>query len=741
MAALRGYRLLDTAAEPAFDSFVKLAAQICDTPIALVSLVDSSRQWFKANVGLPGVSETPRDIAFCAHAILADDILEVTDTLLDPRFVSNAMVTGEPHFRFYAGMPLIDRGGHAIGTLCTLDREPRSLSIKQRDALRHLAASLVTLIETRRGVSEQSLESFALLSEALEHASDAIAILSVSDPHRAPIMAYVNRSFAQFFGYPPAELIGKTPLVLAGPKTDKAKLARLQAAADTRQPGSEILYAYTATGAARLVEARDRAIDATHRVLNIRDLTRIHATQDALTATSQRLQSLLTNNIDCVLTVDVRGNCLDANIAATELFGYAREELLGTGFRELADRGLFPDNETFPETLQLGRPVKFLTVYRHRDGTTRDVECKAVPIVVRGATEGAYVVARDVTRSLDLARLVAQQAERTHALYLISADKESANPRQIEAVLELVLKVFGMQYAFVGEVSGGLIHMRNVVGDGVVLEAGSAIALKHTHVRETIAFGDVLTIADLASPENAREGAPNYRDWHGYISAPLVVEGRTYGALGFLSRRIGVFDDLDRDFVRLVASLISSTLERQLQKKQLNRLAYHDVLTGLTNRAKFGGDLEAAIAQSRRQHRSFAVHFVDLDGFKDVNDTLGHAVGDQVLQECAKRLQQVCRLYDVPARLGGDEFVVLQAEIGDPSHAKVLGDRIVKVLAEPYLVCGTPFRLSASVGISIYPDDGHDAKTLLQHADDALYRAKANGKNRIEFCGGVNAGH
>lgn len=122
IAALHSYGLLDTAADPAFDSFAMLASQICDTPMAFVSLVDSSRQWFKANVGLPGVCETSRDVAFCAHAILANDILEVPDTRLDARFADNPLVTGEPHVRFYAGMPLIDRDGRASGTLCTLDR-------------------------------------------------------------------------------------------------------------------------------------------------------------------------------------------------------------------------------------------------------------------------------------------------------------------------------------------------------------------------------------------------------------------------------------------------------------------------------------------------------------------------------------------------------------------------------------------------------------------------------------------
>jgi len=125
---LRALAVLDTAPEPLFDTLSRLAAAICGTPIALLSLVDASRQWFKANVGLPGVSETPRELAFCAHAILDGEVLEVGDACADPRFAGNPLVTGEPGIRFYAGAPLVLPGGLSVGTLCVIDIEPRSFS-------------------------------------------------------------------------------------------------------------------------------------------------------------------------------------------------------------------------------------------------------------------------------------------------------------------------------------------------------------------------------------------------------------------------------------------------------------------------------------------------------------------------------------------------------------------------------------------------------------------------------------
>jgi GAF domain-containing protein len=128
LRALRGYEILDTPPEQAFDDLTLLASVICETPISLVSLVDAQRQWFKSKVGLD-VPETSRDVAFCAHAILdPQEVLVVTDATADQRFAENPLVTGDPQIRFYAGAPIAPASGHAVGTLCVLDRKPRELT-------------------------------------------------------------------------------------------------------------------------------------------------------------------------------------------------------------------------------------------------------------------------------------------------------------------------------------------------------------------------------------------------------------------------------------------------------------------------------------------------------------------------------------------------------------------------------------------------------------------------------------
>src|ERR1700685_937273 len=156
LLALQRYAILDTFPEQEFDDLSRLAAMICGTRIALVSLVDTDRQWFKAKVGIDD-AETPRDVAFCGHAILQKDVMVVPDALADARFRSNPLATAGPNIRFYAGAPLITQDGHALGTLCVLDRVPRELTSEQKQALKALSRLVVAQIELRRSVSDQSL--------------------------------------------------------------------------------------------------------------------------------------------------------------------------------------------------------------------------------------------------------------------------------------------------------------------------------------------------------------------------------------------------------------------------------------------------------------------------------------------------------------------------------------------------------------------------------------------------------
>ncbi|MGA7179506.1 MAG: sensor domain-containing diguanylate cyclase [Thiobacillaceae bacterium] len=162
LQALHRYAILDTLEEQAFNDVTMLASFICETPIALISLVDSERQWFKSRLGLQA-AQTPREHAFCAHAILQpNEVLVVSDAQSDPRFVDNPLVTGEPRIRFYAGAPLMTPAGHPLGTVCVIDRTPRELSEEKVEALRALSRQVVAQLELRRIVAEIQLSTIEL---------------------------------------------------------------------------------------------------------------------------------------------------------------------------------------------------------------------------------------------------------------------------------------------------------------------------------------------------------------------------------------------------------------------------------------------------------------------------------------------------------------------------------------------------------------------------------------------------
>jgi GAF domain-containing protein len=209
LETLRRYYVLDTPPEEAFDDLTCMAAQICGTPIALISLVDSDRQWFKSKLGLEAL-EMPRDEAFCAHTILEPDIFIVPDTSKDKRFANNPLVTADPKIRFYAGIPLISAEGHALGALCVKDHVPRNLSPEQVASLRVLGRQVIIQLELRRNVAdltqaitqrqqtEKKLEeSVSLLNAALESVADGIVVVDLAGQ-----TITFNQKFVQMWDIP-----------------------------------------------------------------------------------------------------------------------------------------------------------------------------------------------------------------------------------------------------------------------------------------------------------------------------------------------------------------------------------------------------------------------------------------------------------------------------------------------------------------------------------------------------------
>ncbi|OHC94514.1 MAG: diguanylate cyclase [Sphingomonadales bacterium GWF1_63_6] len=182
-----------------------------------------------------------------------------------------------------------------------------------------------------------------------------------------------------------------------------------------------------------------------------------------------------------------------------------------------------------------------------------------------------------------------------------------------------------------------------------------------------------------------------------------------------------------------VRHLYASSVEHLTTKHDLAKLARFDPLTGLPNRLLLRETFQANV-QSSQTGEQMAIHYLDLDGFKAINDRYGHPAGDAMLREVARRLQLMIRTEDVACRLGGDEFLLLQCQVRHPDQADLLARRIIKQLSEPYLIDGIEMRITVSVGIAMAPEFGLELERLMAFADTALYRSKAKGKAQVHFC-------
>ena len=217
------------------------------------------------------------------------------------------------------------------------------------------------------------------------------------------------------------------------------------------------------------------------------------------------------------------------------------------------------------------------------------------------------------------------------------------------------------------------------------------------------------------------------------IAAPLAVGGQPYGTLAFVAPHSGAFATDDVDYVRLISSLASAAIDRAQQHRRLDALAFYDALTGLPNRAQLSERLAEVIDDATSHDARFALHFFDLDGFKAINDEHGHPRGDDVIAMMGKRLERIVLRPNVVARVGGDEFVVVQPDLRAPQDARAYAQMLREAIGEPFVVEDREYRISASVGIALFPGDGDDSAALLARADLALYKVKATGRDAIAF--------
>jgi diguanylate cyclase (GGDEF)-like protein/PAS domain S-box-containing protein len=431
--------------------------------------------------------------------------------------------------------------------------------------------------------------------------------------------------------------------------------------------------------------------------------------------------------LDAICVVDVDGRFLFASAACERVFGYKPGELIGRPMIELVYP---PDRErTLAATAEImsGQPKPhFENRYVRKDGQIVHIMWSAR---WSEADQARVAVARDIT---ELKRADVLQS----ALYDIS---EAANTtedllalfRRIHGIVGTLLPANNLFVALYDEKKDELsfpyyVDAHDLAPAPRKLDSGTLSA-------EVIRSGQALLLTpdtDVTLSEHVDTiVGKDSLDW---LGVPLNSSKGIIGALVVQSYSGEVrYTEQDKSLLQFVSNQIASAIVRKQNEAWLQYIAHHDPLTDLPNRELFHDRLQTALARARRNKERLAVLYIDLDGFKEVNDGHGHAVGDLLLQEVAQRIRRCLRESDTVGRIGGDEFVVLLNNTTLPEHGAVVAEKIRATLDRPFELAGKRLHISSSIGVAAYPEHGDDNKQLIRHADEAMYVAKKNGGNRL----------
>jgi diguanylate cyclase (GGDEF)-like protein/PAS domain S-box-containing protein len=458
-----------------------------------------------------------------------------------------------------------------------------------------------------------------------------------------------------------------------------------------------------------------------------RDITLRHRAEAGRDESREQFRSLFELHPDSISIVDADGRYQRINAAAERVLGYRSEEVAGKKVGKVFPAADPDELDRFVYSLtHAGRPRRYSREFVRKDGTQVVIEGTAVPIVVNGKVTGLFLMSRDITGRARITEARAQQARRARALYRL-ASKIGAEPEeQTESALAFGLQELGFESAFIVSEAGESIALERTVGTPLSADAGDPLFRRL--VNETLAGSALLEAGDAALKLRAKATGQTPAFCRSFVGIALEDESGRRAALGFSSRSpTAPLTDFDRDFVRAVAELAAVSIERAIEEEHLQGLAHRDALTGLPNRLSLSDRFKQAIATAERRGERIAVNFIDIDKFKVINDTHGHQVGDEVLRNVAIRLRMAARETDTVARLAGDEFIVLQPGLANGARPEALASRICAEFAAPWEIAGLHLRVSACIGISIFPQDGKDERSLIESADVALYAAKASG--------------
>jgi diguanylate cyclase (GGDEF)-like protein/PAS domain S-box-containing protein len=574
----------------------------------------------------------------------------------------------------------------------------------------------VLRIRTQQRLLEKSEElrvAIAQKSRLLESASDAVLVADSSG-----CIVSLNEQAETMFGYLREDLVGQ--------KVDMLVPHRPRVAFE--EGVATELLGKRKDGIEFSIELRLSPISADGQmqmIHSVRDISERRAFEAALAISSERFRTLFEQNPNAVASIDADGNFSSVNPEYERISGYRASELVGQHFTMLVP----PQRRTLAVdriSQSMTAAASFEAVMLCKDGTETPIRTDASPIRIGGEMQGVIVTTRDLTNERALDQRLREKDERVHGLYLIVSSAREASSL-IDEALDFAMRALGMPYGFVTHVTGGTFTVLHRLGPGDVLAVGVREPVVSSVGVRLAASPHAIAIEDLSVEPYASELRERGLPWKSYIGCRIIVENVPYGALIFMDETVREkpFERADLDFVNLMSLLIGAAVAREIRHAQLEDLAFHDGLTGIANRRVLEDHVLSALSYAKRANNRIAIHYIDLDRFKPINDLYGHAAGDEVLCEVARRLSSVLREHDLLARVGGDEFVAVQTVISDGSAVDTMSRRLAESLQGAIaLSSGNSVTVGASIGAASYPEAGKTLDELLAVADAAMMREK-----------------
>ncbi len=610
--ALQSSAVVDVGPEAFFDELPRLIARSCDVQSAAIVLVDEQRVRVRSSFG--GEARALRhNGAFYDWAMRAGGELKIVpDTLADPIFAQIAGAGRDPQIRFFAGVPLVSSGGLRLGTICVLDRVPRTLDARALGLLEDFAATIVRALHLRRATS------------------------------RADVAESMHAAASELF---------------AG----------------------------------------------------------------------------------AFVTIGPNGCVTNWNGKAERMFGWTREEVLGRPAPFLAPTELQDGDDLlgWSSVRETVREVREQCL--RKDGSRFAARVAATPLRERdGAITGAAFAIEDIAEQV---RAEEVERMRYETLELI------ANDAPFETILERLVEraehsVPGAMCTllFIDDNRISLAAAGRAIPAGFLqLIDGALLGPDVGTCGRAVASGETVVTEDIASDPlwaSLRAEALGFGLRACWSTPVRTGNGPTVGTLALYLSEPRSPGPGQLQLLRETAHLVAIAIENRDARMRLEVAALRDPLTGLPNRKLFEDRLRQALASAKRNHTKLALGFLDLNRFKEVNDNLGHAVGDLLLREVAERLLRSVRPQDTIARMGGDEFLVLLTEVEDGAAAKRIAERMLQTVGQRFSPGGHDIPVTASLGLGLFPDDAVEAGHLMRLADRAMYDAKACGEP-LAFAGSV----